>query len=76
MDYDKAVLVGAITGMYGHKERWPKEQMLPQTRLPFENITACAYENYGVYLGNLYGDYMKLPPEDKRIPHCDPGYRV
>ena len=76
VDYDKATLVGAITGMYGKKERWPKEQMLPQTRLPFENITACAFENYDVYLGNLYGDYMKLPPEDKQVPHCDPGYRV
>ena len=76
VDYDKAKLVGAITGMYGHKERWPKEDMLPQTRLPFEGLSACAYENYDIYLGNLYGDYMKLPPEDKRVPHCDPGYRV
>ena len=76
VDYDKAKLVGAITGMYGHKERWRKEDMLPQTRLPFEGLSACAYENYDIYLGNLYGDYMKLPPEDKRVPHCDPGYRV
>lgn len=76
VDYEKAELVGAITGMYGHKERWRKEDMLPQTRLPFEGISACAFQNHDIYLTNLYGDYMKLPPEDKRVPHCDPGYRV
>lgn len=76
VDYDKAELVGAITGMYGHKERWPKEKMLPQTRLKFENMEAWGFENYDVYLSNLYGDYMKLPPADKQVPHCDSGYRV
>ena len=75
-DYDKAELVGAITGMYGHKERWRKADMLPQTRLDFEGIQAWGFANYDIYLTNLYGDYMKLPPEDKRVPHCDSGYRV
>ena len=76
VDYDKAEFVGAITGMYGHKERWRKDDMLPQTQLKFENIQANAFENYDIYLSNLYGDYMKLPPADKRIPHCDSGYWV
>lgn len=76
VDYEGAQLVGAITGMYGHKERWSKADMLPQTRLPFEGLQACAFKNYDIYLKNLYGDYMKLPPEDQRVPHCDGGYRV
>ncbi len=76
VDYDKARFVGAISGMYGQRERWRKEEMLPQTRLSFEDIQACGFQNYHIYLSNLYGDYMKLPPEDKRIPHCDGGYRV
>lgn len=76
VDYDKAELVGAITGMYGHKERWRKADMLPQTRLKFEHMQANAFANYDIYLSNLYGDYMKLPPADKQIPHCDSGYRV
>lgn len=76
VDYDKAVLVGAISGMYGHKERWPKESMLPQTRMDFDGIQAWGFANYDVYLSNLYGDYMRLPPAEKQIPHCDNGYRV
>lgn len=74
--FDKAEFVGAVSGMYGQKERWRKADMLPQTRLKFEDLEACAFQNYHIYLGNLYGDYMRLPPEEKRIPHCDSGYRV
>lgn len=76
VDYEKATLVGAISGMYGHKERWPKDKMLPQTRLKFENMEASAFEHYDVYLSNLYGDYMRLPPKEQQVPHCDSGYRV
>ena len=76
VDYETATLVGALTGMYGHKERWPKEAMLPQKRMIFENIQAWGYENYDVYLSNLYGDYMRLPPQEQQVPHCDSGYRV
>lgn len=74
--YEKAEFVGAISGMYGHKERWRKADMLPQTKLKFEDLQASAFANYDIYLKNLYGDYMRLPPEEKRVPHCDSGYRV
>ncbi len=74
--FETAEYVGAITGMYGHRERWRKAEMLPQTRLDFETIQACAYQNYDIYLSHLYGDYMKLPPADQQIPHCDGGCRV
>lgn len=76
VDFEKANYVGAITGMYGSREKWRKEDMLPQTRLDFQGLQACAFQNYDIYLTNLYGDYLKLPPEDKQIPHCDSGYRV
>lgn len=74
--FEKAKLVGAITGMYGTRERWSKEAMLPQTRVKFEDMEACVFAHYDVYLSNLYGDYMRLPPEEQQIPHCDKGYRV
>lgn len=74
--YDGAQYVGAISGMYGQRERWRKEEMLPQTQLRFENLQAPCFANYHIYLSNLYGDYMRLPPKDKQIPHCDEGYRV
>lgn len=76
VDFDKAEYVGAITGMYGQRERWRRADMLPQTRLNFEGISAMGFEKYDIYLSNLYGDYRKLPPVDQQVPHCDSGYRV
>ena len=32
--------------------------------------------NYDKYLTNLYGDYMKLPPIEKRITHQIKIYRI
>jgi lipopolysaccharide cholinephosphotransferase len=74
--FDKASLVGAVTGMYGARERWSKERMLPQKRMKFEDTEACVFENYDIYLSNLFGDYMRLPPVEQQVPHCDSGYRV
>lgn len=76
MDYGKAEYVGGISGMYGKRERWRKSDMLPQIHLEFEGLKFPAYANYDIYLSNLYGDYMQLPPADKQVPHCDPCYRV
>lgn len=37
--------------------------------LPFENKEYCAMKDYHQYLTAQYGDYMQLPPEEKRITH-------
>ena len=74
--FETANLVGAVTGMYGARERWSKEQMLPQKRMKFEDTEACVFANYDIYLSNLFGDYMRLPPVEQQVPHCDSGYRV
>lgn len=40
--------------------------------VPFEDTTIAIPVGYDNYLKMDFGDYMKLPPEDKRIPrHCD-----
>lgn len=39
------------------------------TSIEFEGKTFCAIKNYHTYLTEKYGDYMKLPPEDKRVVH-------
>ena len=62
--------------MYGLRERWRKSDMLPQVQLEFEGLRFPVYANYNIYLSNLYGDYMRLPPAEKQIPHCDACYRV
>lgn len=40
----------------------------------FENLEAFIPENYDVYLKQIYGDYMVLPPIDKQVPHHDVIY--
>lgn len=35
----------------------------------FEGFSLKSPLNYDECLRNLFGDYMKLPPEDKRVPH-------
>lgn len=74
--FETAEYVGAISGMYGNRERWRKEEMLPQKRLKFEHLEASCFANYHVYLSNLFGEYMRLPPIEQQVPHCDRGYRV
>ena len=37
--------------------------------MPFENITIDMMPGYDEYLRGVYGDYMQLPPEEKRIAH-------
>lgn len=37
--------------------------------LPFEHFKVMAVKNYEVYLKATYGDYMQMPPVDKRVPY-------
>lgn len=37
--------------------------------VPFEDRWFYIPENYDNYLKTIYGDYMQLPPEDKRVTH-------
>ena len=60
----KIVLFG---GAYGYfKESVEREWFEASAELPFENTTFSAPKEYIKYLEYFYGDYMKLPPEDKR----------
>ncbi len=37
--------------------------------VPFEDTTLIIPRAYDAYLHKLYGDYMQLPPEEKRVSH-------
>ena len=54
---------------YKFKGIFDKKKLSTLIKLPFENTEYSGFENYDYYLSRLYGDYMKLPPEDKRITH-------
>jgi lipopolysaccharide cholinephosphotransferase len=43
--------------------------LLPPKELEFEGKMFKCMANYDSYLKILYGDYMQLPPENKRLPH-------
>ena len=46
-----------------------REQWLPGQTAEFEGEEVLIFTDKDPYLRNLYGDYMKLPPEDKRELH-------
>ncbi len=58
---------GAKYGM--RKQTMLKSVFLPTTQLEYEGKMYEAPGNYEFYLKRVYGDYMTLPPEDKRITH-------
>ncbi len=46
-----------------------KESIFPLKEIKFEDALFYAPKDYDKYLKTVFGDYMKLPPEQERIPH-------
>lgn len=68
--YGSTGFVGAITwGIYGVGERMPLSGYEHKTALEFEGHRLPAMSCWKEYLSGLYGDYMKLPPPEKRVHH-------
>ena len=55
----------------GVREFLPREWFESYTELTFENKLYPVISHYDEYLRCLYGDYMQLPPEEKRVSHHD-----
>jgi len=51
------------------KQTIPKEDYLPPQRVVFEGMLFNAPNNWNYILTRIYGDYMKLPPPEKRSTH-------
>ena len=60
-------LIGDITGRYGTREFVPVSYFGEPKKLEFEGLMVSAPAKPGLYLEHLYGDYMKLPPEECRV---------
>lgn len=68
--YEGSSKVGIITwGLYGTSETMKKSEFEKQINVSFEGHTFKVASCVDSYLHNLYGDYMKLPPEEKRKKH-------
>lgn len=52
---------------YGEREWMPKAVFEPGATVSFEGERCAAPKGYDAYLTRLYGDYMQLPPEEKRV---------
>lgn len=69
-DYESSEWVGNfVWACYGIRERVPKEWFSQRVKLAFEGHEFWAPKEWDKYLSQIYGDYMTLPPEDKRVNH-------
>jgi len=66
-DYNNGDKVGCIVSGYYEKEIVNKEVFEDSVDLEFEGVMFPAPIGYEEYLTSLYGDYMKLPPEEERV---------
>lgn len=75
--YESSEYVGAITaGLYGVGERMKKSEYEIPIDVDFEGYKFQAPSCWDTYLTGLYGDYMKLPPVEKRVAHTMKVYRI
>ena len=66
-DFDDCKLVSNLIGGSGLRGIVPKEYFGKPTLVKFENLEVYGLENPEPYLKAMYGDFMKLPPEEKRV---------
>ncbi len=55
-------------GGYKFKEMFPKTVFGKGTLYDFEGMKLMGVDDYDTYLKGIYGNYMKLPPKEKRVP--------
>lgn len=58
-------------GPYYMRKKYPKSAFESETYLEFEGLMLPVMKGYKEYLSIAFGDYMKLPPVEKRVPHHD-----
>ncbi len=62
-------LVTNYSGAWGKREIVPAEWISRYVDLEFEGHLFKAPKEYDKYLKNVYGNYMELPPKEKRVGH-------
>ncbi len=73
-EYDKSKYVGNLMGSWGSREIVEREWLGEPVKRKFEDGEVNCPQNSDAYLTNIYGDYMQLPPEDKRQGHHEALY--
>lgn len=76
-DYNKCRRAAVYEGRGGMGEILIKKDIYPKILVDFEGEKFYTMSCWDSYLKKLYGDYMQLPPEDKRVSrHGMKVYRV
>lgn len=68
-NYNKSNLIINYGGAWGEKEIVSKKYFCNGLIKKFATIDVVVPQDYNSYLTNIYGNYMNLPPEEKRISH-------
>lgn len=66
---EKCDKIMSFMGVKLQKEIFPKSIYDDLIDYQFEDLTMKGPRNYKRVLSQMYGDYMKIPPEDKRCSH-------
>lgn len=75
--YSEAKWVGEIVwGPYGIKEYFRKSLFERTVPVEFEGHFFPALQGWDEHLRSVYGDYMKIPPENERVNHGLKAWRV
>lgn len=59
------------SGPYYMTKQYPKEIFEEVIYMDFEGELMPVPKGYDIYLKIAFGDYMKLPPKEKQVPHHD-----
>lgn len=59
----------SFSGYYGIKEIYKKDWFDRYVEMPFHDYVVRVPKGYVEYLTQLYGNYMELPPVEKRVTH-------
>jgi len=72
--FDHSELVAVYCGSYGPKEVFPRQWLEGTVQFAYEGLTVDLPSGYDGYLRQYYGDYMQLPPIEKRVAHHSKAY--
>ena len=67
--FELSSYAGCVCGSYREREIMTRDTFENYCELEFEGYPLKGIRNYDEYLRKHYGDYMKLPPEEKRTTH-------
>ena len=68
-NYDESEYVYMSGGIYGTKEIFSKSDVESYEKRMFEKKEFNIIKKYDLYLTQIYGNYMELPPKNKQVTH-------